>query len=171
MNGIGSHHSADALREEWLTPPNVLAALGGFDLDPCAPIVRPWPTATRYYTKQDNGLVQPWAGRVFCNPPYGAKATPWLKRCAAHGNAVALLFARTDTEMFFECVWDGATAALFLLGRLHFHHPNGQRARANSGGPSVLVAYDNENAAILAKCGLAGKFIALEFCQGAYPHA
>lgn len=29
-------------KEEWLTPPYILEALGGFDLDPCAPEFRPW---------------------------------------------------------------------------------------------------------------------------------
>ena len=28
-------------KSEWLTPPEVIAALGEFDLDPCAPINRP----------------------------------------------------------------------------------------------------------------------------------
>lgn len=35
---------------EWLTPRNIVDALGPFDLDPCAPIVRPWPTAVQHYT-------------------------------------------------------------------------------------------------------------------------
>ncbi|WP_280940170.1 hypothetical protein [Mesorhizobium sp. WSM1293] len=41
---IGSHHSARAGTDVWLTPPAILAALGGaesFDLDPCAPLDRP----------------------------------------------------------------------------------------------------------------------------------
>jgi len=43
--GIGSHQSAAMMKDEWLTPPDIIKALGPFDLDPCAPIVRPWPTA------------------------------------------------------------------------------------------------------------------------------
>ncbi|MDG4853840.1 MULTISPECIES: hypothetical protein [unclassified Mesorhizobium] len=42
---IGSHQSAAAGTDVWLTPPALLAALGGaesFDLDPCAPLDRPW---------------------------------------------------------------------------------------------------------------------------------
>ena len=54
--GIGGHHSARSRTNEWLTPPSVLQALGPFDLDPCAPVTRPWPTAREHYTEIDNGL-------------------------------------------------------------------------------------------------------------------
>lgn len=50
---------------EWLTPPWLLDVLGPFDLDPCSPIRRPWPTADMHYTAEDDGLSQPWHGRVF----------------------------------------------------------------------------------------------------------
>ena len=50
------------------------------------------------------------------------------------------MFARTETEMFVEAVWKRATALRFLFGRLYFHRPDGRRAEANAGAPSVLVA-------------------------------
>jgi hypothetical protein len=158
---MGGHQSATALKDEWLTPRHVLAALGPFDLDPCAPQVRPWDTAARHYTVMDNGLVQPWEGRVWCNPPYGLEAAQWLARCAAHGNAVALIFARTETRMFFDHVWPKAQGVLFLEGRLYFHHVCGRRASANAGAPSVLVAYGSANAECLKSCTLAGRYLAL----------
>lgn len=157
---IGGHQSACAMKDEWLTPPHVLAALGPFDLDPCSPINRPWPTAAKHYTVEDNGLCQPWHGRVWCNPPYGTQAAHWLHRMAQHGNGVALIFARTETRMFFDHVWARADAVLFIEGRLHFHHVDGRRAEANGGAPSCLVAYGEENAQALQRCGL-GRFVAL----------
>lgn len=158
---MGGHQSAAALKDEWLTPRHVLAALGPFDLDPCAPQVRPWDTAARHYTVMDNGLVQPWEGRVWCNPPYGLEAAQWLARCADHGNAMALIFARTETRMFFDHVWPKAQGVLFLEGRLYFHHVCGRRASANAGAPSVLVAYGSANAECLKSCTLAGRYLAL----------
>lgn len=162
--GIGSHQSAAALKDEWLTPPTLIKALGVFDLDPCAPVNRPWDTAKQHYTIMDDGLTRPWAGRVWCNPPYGAHAAKWLARCAAHGNAVALIFARTETAMFFEHVWGRADAVLFLRGRLHFHHIDGTRARANGGAPSVLIAYGRNNAHCFMQCGVDGQYI--DLCRG-----
>jgi DNA N-6-adenine-methyltransferase (Dam). len=158
---MGGHQSAAAQKDEWLTPRHVLDALGAFDLDPCAPIERPWETAAKHYTVLDDGLKQPWKGRVWCNPPYGLAAAQWLARCADHGNATALIFARTETRMFFDHVWPKASGILFLEGRLYFHHVTGERAAANAGAPSVLVAYGNDNAAALKACGLPGRFIAL----------
>lgn len=157
--GMGGHHSAASLKEEWLTPPELLRALGPFDLDPCAPILRPWDTAGRHYTIQDNGLNQPWHGRVWCNPPYGAKAGAWLARLADHGNGIALIFARTETDAFFEHVWERADALLFLRGRIHFHHVDGRRAAANSGAPSVLIAYGDGNVSALRGCGIPGRLV------------
>lgn len=157
--GMGGHHSANALKDEWLTPPSVLRALGPFDLDPCAPIRRPWPTAADHYTILDDGLTAPWHGRVWCNPPYGLEAAKWLARMAAHGNGIALIFGRTETDMFFTHVWPRADGVLFLRGRLHFHHVNRERAAANSGAPSCLVAYGQPNVDSLRRSGLRGALV------------
>lgn len=151
---IGGHQSAAMLKDEWLTPPSILGALGTFDLDPCAPINRPWNTAQDHYTIEDNGLAKPWFGRVWCNPPYGLEAARWLDRLAQHGNGIALIFARTETRMFFDHVWLRADAVCFIEGRLHFHHVDGTRAKANSGAPSCLVAYGSRNVLWLKKSGL-----------------
>ncbi len=158
---IGGHHNPIAKSEVWLTPPYILQALGQFDLDPCASVDRPWPTATHHYTVEHDGLAQPWQGRVWMNPPYGQKIAFWLRRLADHGNGIALVFARTETAMFFESVWSKATALLFIEGRINFHFPNGQRAPANSGAPSVLIAYGEENALALETSGLNGAIVRL----------
>lgn len=160
--GIGSHQSANMLKDEWLTPPELIKSLGEFDLDPCSPINRPWPTANKHLTINDDGLIQPWSGRVWCNPPYGLEAANWLDKLAKHGNGIALIFARTETKMFFEHVWRKADALLFLEGRLFFHHVDGAKAKSNSGAPSVLVAYGEENSTLLKNCAIKGQFIELK---------
>lgn len=151
---MGGHQSAAMLKDEWLTPPSILSALGEFDLDPCSPINRPWDTAKHHYNINDSGLHHPWNGRVWCNPPYGLEAAQWLDRLAQHGNGIALIFARTETRMFFDHVWRRADAVLFIEGRLHFHHVDGTRAKANSGAPSCLVAYGENNVRALECSGL-----------------
>jgi hypothetical protein len=159
---IGGHQKATMKNDEWLTPPAIIKSLGEFDLDPCAPILRPWDMAKCHFTKEDDGLLMPWVGRVWCNPPYGLEATEWLEKCAEHGNAIALIFARTETEMFFENVWARADALLFIKGRLFFHFVTGEKAKANSGAPSVLIAYGENNVSSLENCGITGAFIKIE---------
>ena len=83
--GIGGHHKRGRspgwwkwhTSDEWLTPKWILDRLGSFDLDPCASVERPWPTAARHYTVKEDGLLQRWEGVVWCNPPYGRAAAPW----------------------------------------------------------------------------------------------
>ena len=159
--GMGSHQSAAMLNDEWLTPPYIIEALGEFNLDPCSLIIRPWDTANKHYNILDNGLSKEWYGRVWCNPPYGLEAAKWLKKLAEHGRGTALIFARTETKMFFKEVWPKASAVLFLEGRLYFHYVDGSKAKANAGAPSVLVAYGDDDATTLKNCGLRGKYIAL----------
>lgn len=148
-------------KDEWLTPPKIIHSLGVFDLDPCSPVLRPWDTARSHINEKQNGMEQPWHGRVWCNPPY-KKAAHWLARCSDHGNAIAMVFARTETQMFFNCIWDSADAILFLKGRITFLNVDGSKPKWTSGGPSCLVAWGAENVEALHKCGLDGKLIVLK---------
>jgi hypothetical protein len=59
------------------SPPHIIEharrLMGGIDLDPASSEF--WNgrvRATRYFDEASDGLVQPWAGRVFLNPPSGA---------------------------------------------------------------------------------------------------
>jgi len=66
----------------WGTPKWVLdlarSVMGDIDLDPCTQGSNPT-QAMRFFTEQDNGLIQPWRGRVWMNPPYN-KPLPWIQR-------------------------------------------------------------------------------------------
>ncbi len=170
--GMGKHQSAAMESDTWLTPPEVIAALGQFDLDPCAcPSPRPWPTATHHLTRDDNGLTKEWKGRVWLNPPYGGPSIvgPWLRRMVNHNNGIALIFARTETDLFHKMIWQAADAVLFLRGRLFFHRPDGGRAGANAGAPSCLVAYGGYNVAALAASGIDGHLVPLRSSNSADP--
>ena len=151
---LSSHQSQKAASYEWLTPPELLHALGAFDLDPCAPLIRPWDTACNHYTMADDGLKMPWVGRVWCNPPFGKYASAWVKRMCEHGNGIVLVPARTETKMFFEYVWGSASGVLFLRSRPHFHYVDGRRAQFNSGAPIALIGYGANNLAALINSGL-----------------
>ena len=149
-------------KDEWITPPYLIRTLGVFDLDPCAAINQPFRTAQKQYTILDDGLCKPWIGRVWLNPPYGKKTKKWMWKLANHGNGIALIFARTETQTFFEHIWPKADAIMFLKGRLRFYHSNGFRAENSAGAPSCLIAYGQNNADALSVCSLEGKFIKLK---------
>jgi hypothetical protein len=158
---IGSHESNSGGTDEWLTPPSLIEALGPFDLDPCSPIDRPWPTARRHFTIADDGLRQQWDGRVWLNPPYAHVGT-WLHRLAEHGTGTALVFARTETAVWFDHIWCRAAGVLFLRGRLHFHYSDGRRASSSAGAPNALIAYGALDATTLHASPLIGQYVPLE---------
>ena len=68
-------------------------ALGGLDLDPASNAYwnRHTVKAARFYDRAANGLAQPWAGRVWCNPPGADEEAgtdslvrPYWERLVAH---------------------------------------------------------------------------------------
>lgn len=146
---IGGHtRPGQGETQVWLTPPDLIRALGPFDLDPCpAPDPKPWETADAYCV---DGLTERWHGFVFCNPPYSSGMGPWIDRMVEHRNGIILIFARTETPYGQKALGE-ADLALFLCGRLYFHHPNGDRAKGNAGAPSMLLAYGDEASARLRR--------------------
>lgn len=154
-------HERQQGKDEWLTPPYIIRSLGKFDLDPCASLNCPWKTAVNSYTIKDDGLSQQWSGRVWLNPPYGRETYKWMQKLLQHGNGIGLIFARTETKLFFDFIWNDADALLFLKGRIKFCYPNGSSGDS-AGAPSVLVAYGKDNMKSLQTCELNGKFIQLK---------
>lgn len=162
MKGIGGHQMPEGKNDEWLTPPEILNKLGIFDLDPCAPIERPWNTAKKHFTIKDNGLKQKWVGRVWLNPPYNRyHICEWLSKMAEHKNGICLMFARTETTYFQDFVFKYAHSILFIKGRLSFYDVKGNKAKANSGAPSVLISYTQCDTDIIIKSGIQGELIFL----------
>lgn len=85
-----------------------------------------------YYTREDDGLSQPWHGRVWCNPPYSdlkswvAKAWAEFDNCE---NIVMLVPAnRTEQKWWQEHVELqrrlGLLTVEFLPGRMRFDRPD-----------------------------------------------
>ena len=111
---------------EWATPQAFFEELNrefNFTLDPCATAENA--KCERFFTKEQNGLVQSWEGeRVFCNPPYGREICKWVEKAhkeAQKGSLVVLLIpARTDTSYFHDYIY-GRYEVRFVRGRLHFN--------------------------------------------------
>jgi hypothetical protein len=109
------------------------------------------------------------ASDVWLTPPFILDALgPFdLDPCAAVAQPWATakrMLTVEDDGLAHE--WDGRVwlnppyglVAARWLDRLARHHPDGTRAKANSGAPSVLVSYGEEDAWRLAHCRLAGSW-------------
>ena len=148
--------------DEWYTPIELINSLGSFDLDPCAPEVPLWRTATTMYDKNIDGLKQDWFGRVWLNPPYSRPLIEqFVNRMAEHNNGIALLFNRCDSKMFIDVILEKATAIKFLKGRIKFYKKDGTRG-GSPGCGSILIAFGEDNAYKLENNSLPGKFIKLK---------
>lgn len=160
MSKRGIHSRPNrGLTNDWLTPPEIVKALGRFDLDPCAFPDQFFRTATRMVAPPDDGLAEEWAGRVWLNPPYGDQLGIWLERLARHGDGIALVPSRTEVESWFwPFVWEAADAILFLRGRLYFRKPDGSKA-GNAGHGSILAAYGAGNVEALRRSGIPGRLV------------
>jgi phage N-6-adenine-methyltransferase len=112
---------------EWPTPQWIVDQLGSefgpFDLDPAADLLNA--KAPAYYTAADDGLAQPWRGRVWLNPPYGRGIKHWMAKArseVALGNAdlvVCLVPARVDTRWWRDSL-AAASLVRFWPGRIAF---------------------------------------------------
>ncbi len=150
----------DTGEKTWLTPPEIINALGPFDLDPCCPPTMPWRTATQMVHWPDDGLKMDWTGkRVWLNPPYGREALPFLRKMAENktGGGIAFLFGRTDTSAWHDLVFPNANGVLFLRGRIRFHRQDGTKGNS-APAPSALVAYSDRDFICLRESGLQGAF-------------
>jgi site-specific DNA-methyltransferase (adenine-specific) len=125
---------------EWSTPQDFYDKLNSefvFNLDPCA--THENHKCSAYFTKEDDGLSQSWAGKaVFMNPPYGREVGKWIKK--AYGESlkgatvVCLIPARTDTAYWHDYCMKGEIR--FIRGRLKFGG-----AENSAPFPSALVIF------------------------------
>ena len=70
---------------EWYTPVEFIGmareVLGNIDLDPASnKLAQGWIQSNHYYTEKEDGLSQPWEGRIWCNPPYGNAPKKFLNK-------------------------------------------------------------------------------------------
>ena len=136
----------------WFTPRDVIDRLGvTFDLDPCTQTYRPYDISETVFCedKGDDGLLLPWYGRVWLNPPYGREVKHWLDKLQSHGNGIALVFSRTETEWAQKCLL-GADAVNFMKGRISFMKADGTKG-TNAGNGSMLLAFGASNIDIIKR--------------------
>ncbi|NCB45258.1 MAG: adenine methyltransferase [Clostridia bacterium] len=109
--------------DEWGTPQYLFDELNeefGFKTDVCA---LPWNTkCAKYFTPEQNGLLQEWRGVCWMNPPYGRQIGLWVEKAYESSKngatVVCLLPSRTDTAWWHDYCMKGEIR--LLRGRLKF---------------------------------------------------
>jgi phage N-6-adenine-methyltransferase len=139
-----NHRAQGTGGNEWYTPDEYLDAarsvLGDFDLDPASSeAAQRKVRAAAYFTKDDDGLAQPWHGRVWLNPPYSRPLISHFidRLCDAVereeiASAILLTHNYTDTRWFHKAALQ-ADAICFTRGRIKFYSPTGQIAAPTQG--------------------------------------
>lgn len=125
---------------EWYTPSEIIGAarlvMGEIDLDPASsPDAQKIIKAGQYYTKEIDGLKQPWFGRVWLNPPY---CMPDIENFVDRvifdyqtsniESAIILVNNSTDTAWFHRLILS-TKMACFTKGRVKYWGPHATQAR------------------------------------------
>lgn len=133
--------------DNWSTPQDFFDKLNDelhFTLDVCANADNH--KCDKYYTKEMDGLIQPWKGNIWCNPPYGREIgklvekawkvnKSWLDELT--GVIVMLLPARTDTKWFHRYIYNQPNVEVrFIKGRLKFGN-----SKNSAPFPSMIVIF------------------------------
>lgn len=144
--------------DDWGTPQKLYDALDrefGFDIDVCANESNH--KHERYWTIEDDGLKQNWAGLTcFMNPPYGRTIGDWIRKAAESASkgavVVAVIPCRTDARWWADVM--KASEIRLIKGRLHYND-----GPQTAPFPSCIVIWGTPHAPVVS-------WVDLESCSG-----
>ena len=114
-----------------------------FDVDVASPPHKTNVPCKKYYTQADNGLVQPWQGNVWMNPPFRNTA-PWAYKFMDHQHGICLV--PMSKTKWFNNLWSQCDAIVPLPNNFTF-----QQGAIFLG--TVLCAYGTKNVEALTRIG------------------
>ena len=157
---MSAHELSVGQTDEWYTPAAVFDAIGlKFQMDVASPGIDQvwWVPAPHHITK--NSLQSNWYGRVWMNPPFGARNgyQPWAEKFVQHGNGIALCPDRTSAPwwQWFAARVDGV---FFWSPKIKFIRPDGTRGEAPGTGTCLMAMGEDCCAALAAINGVNGLF-------------
>jgi phage N-6-adenine-methyltransferase len=137
-------------RDDWETPTDLFNELNKeflFDLDATAN--KNNAKCPKFFTKEQNALVQEWRGSVFCNPPYGREIQKFIEKAyieskKAYCKRVVLLIpARTDTKIWHDFIFPFSREIIFIKGRLKYELNKISNSPAPF--PSAIIIFEECN--------------------------
>ena len=135
--------------DDYYTPPWIFENMGiEFDLDVAScPGGVPWIPAKTFYDMSDDGVAQPWSGRVWMNPPYSGP-TPFIDRFIDHANGVCLVpFSKSK---WCTKLWDSAHGICMLPVSMKFIRNN---VKDSISFPTMLAAFTPECVEAISRVG------------------
>lgn len=166
-NPDNPHVSFNSGENEWYTPPEYIEAarrvMGSIDTDPASSeLANETVKAETYYTEEEDGLVNPWTGNVWMNPPYSQPlisqfADAFAEKYNADEFTQACVLVNNATETnWYQSLLTYASAVCFLKGRVKFIDKTGNPSGAPLQGQTVLYFGDNEKqfADVFSKFGI-----------------
>lgn len=130
-----AHVKNNSGQQEWYTPPAIIEAarrtMGGIDLDPASNVqAQEWIQAGSYYTRDDDGLLLSWGGKVWLNPPYEGKLIRAFvdKLLSERGVEQAITLTNNATETAWgQRLLSLAGAVCFPAKRIRYLSPTGEK--------------------------------------------
>jgi hypothetical protein len=134
----------------------VRKAMGGIDLDPAShPVANRVVGAGTFYQAEDNGLKQPWFGRVWINPPFSrwpefsVKLLDELAR-GEISEVLALMSTPTISALYINSVFNRFNLMIRLPGRLDFYGPYVEDGSGGSASSGHVILYFGGRVTIVA---------------------
>jgi hypothetical protein len=144
LKAKANHRAQGTGESEWFTPrvwvERAREVLGDIDLDPAShALAQQTIHAKTFFTVADNGLEQPWFGRVWLNPPYCREfLSPFVDKLVAEWTRGAIEQAILLTHNYTDAGWFHAAARAsrafcFTCGRIRFLSPAGYECKPTQG--------------------------------------
>jgi ParB family chromosome partitioning protein len=143
--------------DEYYTPSYILEparqVLGSIDLDPasCA-AANAIVGASRFYDKEINGLIFPWLGQIWLNPPY-SDPFPWIERLfqqyeKGKTTGAMVLVNTANSPKWARLLWQSQGRVCLLSSRIKFWRSD--RPEGKGFDRDQMIWYLGENPQLFA---------------------
>lgn len=142
-----SHESTEHYTPQYILDA-VIACLDKIDLDPCSNSREiPNVPAAMHYTAQDNGLLRPWVGKLFINPPFGYDVEQWfsklyLERLECRTTEAIVLWKSATETAAWKTLTQLSCRVCFPSSRIRFVGPSGSDGPGPTFSPALFYVGD-----------------------------